>query len=746
MFVLGLSGEMNGTGVWFDNKCSDIIALNTESPLDGVNRFSDFWIGSNDRILGSGKFGIVFSATRRSDGKKVAIKLLLPLGESNFAFVPETCISSHIRHPNILPILNIINGFEDPSVDNVAISSHTGNGENLCSMDPKELRAELSCCTAFVYEMMAFDLKKFYRTRTLSVEKGGMDRIVYLREIKHIFFEMLAGLGALHSNSIAHLDIKPCNVMLAPDGTVKIADFSLSRIEDLLAPLTKEAFTHNYRAPEILLGQPYTASATDLWAIGVTILELFMGSEPFSCDYRATMAGVNTKALGLEKLSQDTMVRFKQDSAVLERMFYILGTPSAEDWPETCLPSFKTVEEESVEQVKTPTTERPTFLRRSTKTMEEQKSDILNEIMDKWKIFRTKCLSNQQKKRFPYDEMMKRQIPDEISAEVAYTAGALEECLRHRMQHEIKVCNTTKFTRWTQRKPYDFASRIISVDRESLFDDTTFPRHQSTSDAEIFNNIFDDCLQFLDLIHKILCFIPSKRISIEQALRHPFFHTGANSVNAQKEHFAKDIAEVSNEIYRNRIGDGKEVTLRNDRVTFNILSVLVEGPCKNPEDPLIVSNSCIVSAYASEPPPIRPKESYNQTFNPSMVLQYCEKQENEGNDITGHGSSSSNSNININNNNTFQPISFAQSSSPSFRNKYQKSPRRGKSHFKFNNTRGKYHHERSPTFSPKNSRRGAYKPHQWSEHNKSNFRNKSPHSEDFYVRQEGDKMTVNVKL
>lgn len=98
----------------------------------------------------------------------------------------------------------------------------------------------------------------------------------------------LAGLAHLHSRGVVHLDLKPDNLLASARGDVKIGDFSVSRIflggagERLRVPvaagstayLSPERFEPNAHAG------PRGACAADVWALGVTVLELFLGRCP----------------------------------------------------------------------------------------------------------------------------------------------------------------------------------------------------------------------------------------------------------------------------------------------------------------------------------------------------------------------------------------------------------------------------------------------------------------------------------
>ncbi|MEJ7758101.1 MAG: protein kinase [Gemmatimonadaceae bacterium] len=98
------------------------------------------------------------------------------------------------------------------------------------------------------------------------------------------------GLGAAHQAGIVHRDVKPGNVMLLTDGTVKLLDFGLAKGGD--ASLTSSRATLGtvaYMAPEQIRGQPIDGR-TDLWALGVVLYETITGHRPFEGDGDVAMA------------------------------------------------------------------------------------------------------------------------------------------------------------------------------------------------------------------------------------------------------------------------------------------------------------------------------------------------------------------------------------------------------------------------------------------------------------------------
>lgn len=98
--------------------------------------------------------------------------------------------------------------------------------------------------------------------------------------IRHIVFGLLQCVAFVHRAGVVHRDIKPENCAIQRDGTVVLMDFGLS------APINEVCagayvVTRAYRAPELLLGMRH-GTAVDAWAVGVVLLELCCGANPFS--------------------------------------------------------------------------------------------------------------------------------------------------------------------------------------------------------------------------------------------------------------------------------------------------------------------------------------------------------------------------------------------------------------------------------------------------------------------------------
>ncbi|MFN8375459.1 MAG: tetratricopeptide repeat protein [Anaerolineae bacterium] len=200
--------------------------------------------------LGEGGMGVVYGALDRLTGQKVALKLVtvrqeelefttLVSGSSidlRMALAQEFKLLASLRHPHVISVIDY--GFED--------------NQPYFTMELLESPQDLV---------------------TYAVEQPPDVKLELLAQT-------LLALSYLHRRGILHRDLKPGNVLVTQDGTLKVLDFGLA-IEAQAAREGSLAGTLAYVAPEVLIGQP-ASSASDLYAVGVMAYEMFSGHYPFA--------------------------------------------------------------------------------------------------------------------------------------------------------------------------------------------------------------------------------------------------------------------------------------------------------------------------------------------------------------------------------------------------------------------------------------------------------------------------------
>lgn len=102
-----------------------------------------------------------------------------------------------------------------------------------------------------------------------------------------LFLQVCHAVAYAHRNLVVHRDLKPGNILVTPDGRIKLLDFGVAKRLDrnaaTAADVTSTPFTSDYAAPEQLTGRPIT-TATDVYALGVILFELLSGERPWRSD------------------------------------------------------------------------------------------------------------------------------------------------------------------------------------------------------------------------------------------------------------------------------------------------------------------------------------------------------------------------------------------------------------------------------------------------------------------------------
>jgi Tol biopolymer transport system component len=195
--------------------------------------------------LGSGGMGEVYAAEDTTLGRTVALKFLAleeTLGGAVEQVTREAKAASALNHPNIVTVHEVIRYGETP--------------------------------------VIVMELIEGAALRTMCRTAQPLDRIL------HIGRQIAKALAAAHAQGIVHSDIKPENILVRPDGYIKVLDFGLAR------PVESETWrssngahggTLRYMSPEQARGEP-TSLATDIFSFGLVLYELASGQHAFPSD------------------------------------------------------------------------------------------------------------------------------------------------------------------------------------------------------------------------------------------------------------------------------------------------------------------------------------------------------------------------------------------------------------------------------------------------------------------------------
>jgi serine/threonine-protein kinase len=114
-----------------------------------------------------------------------------------------------------------------------------------------------------------------------------------IEQAVRIAAKVLSALAAAHAVGIVHRDVKPANILLGPNGAVKLADFGIAkRFDDLSASVTSTGMvvgTPRYLSPEQARGEAATP-ASDVYSMGVVLFEMLTGRQPFEGDAAIAIA------------------------------------------------------------------------------------------------------------------------------------------------------------------------------------------------------------------------------------------------------------------------------------------------------------------------------------------------------------------------------------------------------------------------------------------------------------------------
>ena len=113
--------------------------------------------------------------------------------------------------------------------------------------------------------------------KTAITQRGAIDQ----KKVAQIASQVCSGLAVAHDNDVIHRDIKPQNIMIQPDGNIKIMDFGVARAGNSTMTQTGSVLgTANYVSPEQAQGE-VPGAASDLYSLGILMYEAVTGRLPF---------------------------------------------------------------------------------------------------------------------------------------------------------------------------------------------------------------------------------------------------------------------------------------------------------------------------------------------------------------------------------------------------------------------------------------------------------------------------------
>lgn len=203
-------------------------------------------------VVGRGGMGTVYRAWDENLDRDVALKVLPVVGLDDERdaerFQREGRLAARLQHANIVGVY--------------------GAGQ----------------ADGFLY--LAMEMVEGHSLRSRLRQQPGLR----VEEALDIGRQVLRALVAAHDSGITHRDIKPENILLRQDGTVKILDFGVAKVQEaeLLTRADEILGTVEYMAPEQILGETVDSSS-DLYAVGVLLYEMATGVLPFTGDSPATL-------------------------------------------------------------------------------------------------------------------------------------------------------------------------------------------------------------------------------------------------------------------------------------------------------------------------------------------------------------------------------------------------------------------------------------------------------------------------
>ena len=204
-------------------------------------------------LIGVGGMANVYHCYDTIDAREVAIKILKDefLDNEDFIrrFKNESKAIAVLNHPNIVRVYDVSFG-----------------------------------------DMIQYIVMEYIDGITLK-EYIDMQKVLDWKETVHLTTQILKALQHAHESGIVHRDIKPQNIMLLQDGTIKVTDFGIARFSDKATrTMTDQAIgSVHYISPEQARGDQ-TDGKSDIYSVGVMLYEMLTGRLPFDGDTAVSVA------------------------------------------------------------------------------------------------------------------------------------------------------------------------------------------------------------------------------------------------------------------------------------------------------------------------------------------------------------------------------------------------------------------------------------------------------------------------
>lgn len=204
-------------------------------------------------LIGVGGMANVYRCTDTIDDREVAVKILKDEYLNNEEFIRrfknESKAIAMLSHPNIVKVYDVSFG-----------------------------------------DMIQYIVMEYIDGITLK-EYIEMQGVLSWKEVVHFTTQILKALQHAHEKGIVHRDIKPQNIMLLQNGTIKVTDFGIARFSDKATrTMTEQAIgSVHYIAPEQARGAS-TDGKSDIYSVGVMLYEMLTGRLPFEADSAVSVA------------------------------------------------------------------------------------------------------------------------------------------------------------------------------------------------------------------------------------------------------------------------------------------------------------------------------------------------------------------------------------------------------------------------------------------------------------------------